>query len=62
MQYRWEEIDQLAEILEAEAAGQPIDMARARALAQRLTELCPDIARTMTMVIERTGGLNHAAA
>jgi hypothetical protein len=53
MQYRWEEIDQLAEILEAEAAGQPIDIERARSLAHKLTELCPDIARTMHLVIDR---------
>jgi len=56
MQYRWEEIDQLAEILEAEAAGQPIDVELARSLAEKLTELCPDIARTMHLVIDRVGG------
>ncbi len=53
MQYRWEEIDQLAEILEAEVAGQPIDTERARQLAERLIRLCPDIAKTMHMVVAR---------
>ncbi|OAN45584.1 hypothetical protein A6A04_06715 [Paramagnetospirillum marisnigri] len=62
MQYRWEEIDQLAEILEAEAAGHSIDHERARHLAQRLCELCPDIARTMSRVIERASGLAARAA
>jgi len=54
MQYRWEEIDQLAEILEAEAAGQSFDQNLARQLAERLTELCPDIALTMRRVMDRT--------
>jgi hypothetical protein len=62
MQYRWEEIDQLAEILEAEAAGKPFDMERARQLAHRLTELCPDIARTMNMVIARVDRHSQVAA
>lgn len=53
MQYRWEEIDQLAEILEAEAAGHPVDVNRARELAERLIRLCPDIARTMNRVVDR---------
>ena len=62
MQYRWEEIDQLAEILEAEVAGLPVDADLARDLAKRLTHLCPDIARTMNMVIERLGARERAAA
>lgn len=62
MQYRWEEIDQLAEILEAEAAGQPIDVEKACTLAQKLTELCPDIARTMRLVIDRVNGPAAEAA
>ncbi|MBI3445586.1 MAG: hypothetical protein HY055_09555 [Magnetospirillum sp.] len=53
MQYRWEEIDQLADILEAEAAGHKVDEAKARDLAERLIGLCPDIARTMSRVVER---------
>lgn len=53
MKYRWEEIDQLAEILEAEAAGHPVDSNRALELAERLVALCPDIARTMKRVVER---------
>jgi hypothetical protein len=53
MQYRWEEIDQLAEILEAEAAGHPVDLDRARDLAEKLTQLCPDIAGTMSRAMER---------
>lgn len=53
MKYRWEEIDQLAEILEAEAAGRPVDYQQARSLAERLVTLCPDIARTMNLAAER---------
>ena len=53
MQYRWEEIDQLAAILEAEVAGHPVDVDRARELAERLVRLCPDIALTMSRVVER---------
>lgn len=62
MQYRWEEIDQLAEILEAEVAGLPINVDLARDLAARLTHLCPDIALTMKRVIERLGGRESAVA
>jgi len=53
MQYRWEEIDQLADILEAEASGQVVDARVAHSLAQRLVELCPDIALSMRRVAER---------
>ena len=62
MQYRWEEIDLLAELLEAEAAGQPIDHGQARDLAERLTELCPDIARTMRRVVDRCSQTATAVA
>ena len=62
MKYRWEEIDQLAEILEAEVAGLPINVDLARDLAQRLTHLCPDIARTMSRVIERFSTQSAAVA
>ncbi|WP_239988777.1 hypothetical protein [Paramagnetospirillum kuznetsovii] len=53
MQYRYEEIDQLAKILEAEAAGHRIEVDRALSLAARLSQLCPDISRSMSLVIER---------
>ncbi len=62
MQYRWEEIDQLTEILEAEVAGHPVDTDRARELAERLTRLCPDIAKTMSRVVERFGSEAATAA
>ena len=62
MQYRWEEIDQLAEILEAEAAGHSFDTQMARQLAERLTELCPNIALTMRRVIDRVTGVETAVA
>jgi hypothetical protein len=62
MQYRWEEIDQLAAILEAEAAGHPVDVNRARELAERLIRLCPDIAKTMNRVVERFGPQAATAA
>jgi hypothetical protein len=53
MQYSWEEIDQLATILEAEAAGRDVDVERARQLAGQLARTCPDIAATMTRIINR---------
>ncbi|MDO8606809.1 MAG: hypothetical protein Q7R40_09765 [Phaeospirillum sp.] len=62
MQYRWEEIDQLAEILEAEVAGQPFDLNLARDLAERLIRLCPDIARSMSQVIDRLSQTTETAA
>ena len=62
MQYRWEEIDQLAEILEAEVVGLPINADLARDLAERLTHLCPDIALTMNRVMERFSGRQSAVA
>ncbi len=62
MQYRWDEIDQLATILEAEASGCAVDTARARDLAHRLMEVCPDIAGTMRRVIERYAQQTAAVA
>ena len=62
MQYRWEEIEQLAELLEAEAAGHAVDVNKARDLAERLTRLCPDIAMTMSRVVERFSMLGASAA
>jgi hypothetical protein len=62
MKYRWEEIDRLAELLEAEAAGESFDQDLARDLAERLTELCPDIALTMSRVVDRFSPPPNAAA
>ncbi len=62
MKYRWEEIDLLTELLEAEAAGESFDQGLARDLAERLTQLCPDIARTMGRVVDRFGPPSNVAA
>lgn len=54
MNYTWAEVDQLTEILEAEAAGEMIDTGKACDLAQRLAELCPEIACSMRQIITRS--------
>ncbi len=56
MDYSWDEIDQLAEVLEAELAGHRIDPVTTRNLALRLAELCPDIQATMALVAQRMAG------
>ncbi|TAN70267.1 MAG: hypothetical protein EPN20_05800 [Magnetospirillum sp.] len=56
MDYSWEEIDQLAAMLEAELAGRRIDHVAARDLALRVAELCPDIQTTMGLVARRMAG------
>jgi hypothetical protein len=53
MNYSWMEIEQLERILAAEAAGQPIDRAQARRLAEQLAHMCPDIRQTMQRVQQR---------
>jgi hypothetical protein len=49
----WNEIEQFAKILEAEAAGHPVDVGHAVGLARTLASLCPDIARSMHLAAER---------
>jgi hypothetical protein len=54
MTYRFEdEIERLAAILEAEAAGRPVDPEEGRRLAERLARACPEIASTMQRVARR---------
>jgi hypothetical protein len=53
MDYTWEEIDQLAELLEAEATGSIPDPGTTRRLALRLAGLCPEISATMGRVAQR---------
>jgi len=51
--YNWEEIDELAEILESEAMGQSVNAGKACELAHRLIELCPEIACSMRLILSR---------
>lgn len=53
MKYRWEEIELLIDLLEAEVQGRPIDRAEASRLAAKLAQLCPEIAGTMGRVNSR---------
>ena len=53
MKYSWIEIQQMERILAAEAAGEPVDRASARQLAEQLAKLCPDIRETMRRVEQR---------
>ena len=53
MDYSWDEIDLLADLLEAELAGCTINRPVVRALALRVAELCPDIQATMGLVARR---------
>ncbi len=53
MKYSWEELEMLADILAAEAEGRPVDRKEAGRLADRLSQNCPDIRRTMDMVKKR---------
>ena len=49
----WEEVEQLARILEDEIRGRPVDRREAQRLATRLAELCPDIAISLGQIRER---------
>jgi len=49
----WEEIEQFTRILEAEAAGHPVDADHAASLARTLAHHYPAIARSMHLAIER---------
>jgi len=53
MDYTFGEIDQLAEILDAEYRGLAVDRSRGRKLALRLIQLCPEIQGTMSRVATR---------
>ncbi|MGE5517866.1 MAG: hypothetical protein ACM31D_18845 [Bacteroidota bacterium] len=53
---RWQDIRQLAGIIEAEAEGRAFDRDLALALAHRLAEQHPHIRGTMTLVVNRLRG------
>lgn len=56
MEYRWHEIRELSQLLEAEAAGRDVDRGRARHLADRLAEHHPEISRSMRLITDRMRG------
>lgn len=53
---RWQEIRQLARLIEDEAEGRPVDRDMAAALAHRLAEHHPQISGSMTLVVQRMRG------
>ncbi|EME70964.1 hypothetical protein H261_05234 [Paramagnetospirillum caucaseum] len=53
MDHSWDEIDQLTEILEAEAAGDSVNTGKACELAGRLMESCPEIACSLGLILSR---------
>ncbi len=53
MDLDFDDIDQLAELLAAEAEGLPLDRQLAGRLAERLGASCPDIRRTMETIRQR---------
>jgi hypothetical protein len=55
IKYRWEEVNQLRDILEAEVNGHQFDRDHGRRLALFLAEKFPHSAQTMHRVAERMG-------
>lgn len=53
MKYRWEEINQMRDILEAEIRGHQFDREHARRVALTLAEKFPDCAQSMGRIAER---------
>ena len=53
MKDEFREIDRLNHLLEAEYHGHHFDHSEARQLAANLTKKFPDVARTLTLMIER---------
>ena len=53
MKYRWEEVNQMRDILEAEVLGHHVDRAHAHNLALKLAEMFPASAKTMSRIAER---------
>lgn len=53
MKFRWEEVNQMRDILEAEIRGHHFDRAHAHRLALRLAEMFPSCALSMGRVAER---------
>lgn len=60
MNYSWDEIEHLTEILEAEVEGRPVDRDKARRLAERLSEIFPVIRNSMAQVVTRMGATKTA--
>lgn len=57
--FEWLEIDRLAELLEAEAIGAPVDREEIWRLARLIARTSPVISGTMARIEQRMG---HAAA
>lgn len=53
MKHRWDDVRQLSRLLEAEAAGMPIDHALASRIAAALADRHPDIRDTLLRICER---------
>lgn len=53
MKYRWDEINQMRDILEAEIRGHHVDREHARRVALTLAEKFPDCAKSMGRIAER---------
>jgi hypothetical protein len=52
---RWQDVRQLASMIEAEAEGRFIDRALAAVLAKRVARKHPHISASMTMIMRRMG-------
>lgn len=57
MDYRWHEIRELCELLEAEADGRDLDRGRAQHLADRLAEHHPEIGHSLRLIRDRMRGV-----
>jgi hypothetical protein len=53
MKYCWDEMDQLAGLLEAEANGLAVDVDEMRRLAELVAQNCPEIAGSMHRIMRR---------
>lgn len=52
---RWQEVRQLAGMIEAEAEGRFIDRAQAAVLARRVARKHPHLSASMTIIMRRMG-------
>lgn len=57
MKFRWDEVNQMRDILEAEINGHQFDRGHAHHLALKLASMFPDSALTMKRIAER---MTHA--
>jgi hypothetical protein len=53
MKYRWEEINQMRDFLEAEIHGHSFDREHARRTALHIAEKFPDCAQSMNQIADR---------